>query len=80
MLAQAKRRVQGWLERPREHPYAQDWMQLLEGDEAELIAALKSPEARMCTLRQASPFAGALDAKTRWKVLKSPELRGREAS
>ncbi len=34
----------------------------------------------MCTLRQASPFAGALDAETRWNILKRPEFRPSEAS
>ena len=74
----AKQRVTAWLARPSEHPYAEAWHQLLEGSLESLQEALVDKGAHMCCLRQASPFAGALDAATRWKILKQPELRPRE--
>lgn len=80
VLTRARQRVQGWLDSPGAHPYAEGWAQLLAADLDHLTAALENPEPHMCTLRQASPFAGALDQTTRWRILKSPELRGRAAS
>lgn len=79
LLENAKRRVAAWQRDPSRHPYAEAWLQLLEGDLGELEVALCSTDEPMCTLRQASPFAGALDSATRWRILKQPELRGREA-
>lgn len=78
LLARAVARVAAWSEDPIRHPYAADWRALLTGSLDELRSALVSTEPTMCTLRQASPFAGALDAKTRWEILKQPALRSRE--
>lgn len=78
LVERARRRVSAWLEHPSEHPYARDWHALLALDEAALADALGDTSAWMCTLRQASPFAGALDNRTRWEILKRPELRSDE--
>jgi hypothetical protein len=75
----ALKRVRSWLTVPARHPYATDWQLLLEGSLPELQAALASASKRMCTIRQASPFAGALDSRTRWQILKRPDLTHREA-
>lgn len=80
LVQRAAERVARWLARPTEHPYAAAWNELLQVPIEKLQKALVDKGSRMCTLRQASPFAGALDAPTRWKILKQPELRGREAS
>jgi hypothetical protein len=80
LVLRARKRASEWMSRPAEHPYASAWIELLHLPCEELQAALKDKGERMCTLRQASPFAGALDAATRWKILKRPELRPREAS
>lgn len=80
LLEAARRRVSAWLAEPGRHPYADDWRALLDAGTRELVEALRDVSPRMCTLRQASPFAGALDARTRWEILKRPELRRREAS
>lgn len=79
LIDRAKQRVAEWLEHPGEHPYATAWAGLLEGPQETLLAALVGKEACWCSLRQASPFAGALDSTTRWRILKQPELRPREA-
>lgn len=80
LVVRARERVAGWMSRPTEHPYASAWSELLLLPVQKLQEALTDRSDRMCTLRQASPFAGALDAATRWKILKRPELRPREAS
>lgn len=75
LVERARKRVAEWLSRPDEHPYSKDWQELLDGELVQLRAALVETSDRMCTLRQASPFAGALDSRTRWQILKRPELR-----
>jgi hypothetical protein len=72
----AKQRVALWLARPSEHPYAAAWHELLRSPLEKLQEALVDKGSHMRSLRQASPFAGALDAATRWRILKQPELRG----
>src|SRR5690606_16888176 len=54
------------------------WDRLLQAPLEQLQQTLVDESIEMCTLRQASPFAGALDAQTRWQILKQPELRSRE--
>jgi hypothetical protein len=80
LIERAQRRVEQWLKDPARHPYASSWSQLLSLETPELVMALARKDAEMCTLRQASPFAGALDSRTRWEILKQPALRSREAS
>lgn len=78
LIERAKQRVAKWLSHPSEHPYAAAWDRLLQAPLEQLQQALVDESIEMCTLRQASPFAGALDAQTRWQILKQPELRSRE--
>jgi hypothetical protein len=75
----AKARVASWLRDSEAHPYAKKWEALLCGPPEELLRALCDKGEEMCTLRQASPFAGALDSRTRWRILKDPLLRPHEA-
>lgn len=77
LLARARARVQTWMTDAGSHPYAERWARVLHGDTESVQRALLRADEEMCTLRQASPFAGALDAKTRWAILKRPELRPR---
>lgn len=79
LVERARARVTDWLRDPLRHPYAADWQELLQGDTVILAAALVEVNPRMQALRQASPFAGALDSQTRWRILKRPELTGHEA-
>lgn len=80
IVEKAKKRVERWLADPARHPYAHDWQLLLALSIERLASELVSTSSRMCTLRQASPFAGALDNQTRWRILKQAELRSRETS
>jgi len=78
ILTRARARVEAWCRDPGLHPYAMAWKTLLEAPVPELQDALRSKDETMCTLRQASPFAGALDSKTRWKILKQPHVSRHE--
>lgn len=80
LLERARERVQKWLQDPPAHPYAAAWSDLLLSPLSELQSALTDRGERMTALRQASPFAGALDNRTRWNILRRPELRGHETS
>lgn len=65
----AKARVEGWLESGEVHAvYAQAWAQLLSRSLDEICAALVDPSEKARALRQCSPFAFVLDARTRWKI------------
>lgn len=75
LIRRARRRVDAWLTEPGRYPYAERWRELLEREVSALALALGDTSAEMCTLRQASPFAGALDNQTRWQILKDPGLR-----
>lgn len=78
IVQRARARVEQWLADPARHPYAAAWKALLDAPMDELSAALRSKEEPMITLRQVSPFAGALDTRTRWRILKQPDLTNRE--
>ena len=52
-------------------PYAEAWSELLDGPLDDLVRALLERSERMHDLRQVSPFAGVLDARTRWRLLKT---------
>ena len=65
----AKARVDGWLGSGAIHPtYARAWTELLSRPIAEICAALTDPSERARALRQCSPFAFVLDARTRWRI------------
>jgi hypothetical protein len=69
LVEAARGRVREWLERGSvARSYAEAWLSLLETPLAELCAALGETSERMHDLRQVSPFAGALDPRTRWRI------------
>jgi len=75
----ARGRVERWLADGSVHPtYAKGWERLLSLPLADLLEALVDPGERACALRQSSPFAGVLDARTRWQVWR--EVRDRQAA
>ncbi len=74
VLTRARNRVEGWCRDLRRHPYALEWRRLLDGPLDELRKALVSGDPEMVTLRQASPFAGALSPAERYRILSRPEL------
>jgi len=68
IVADARARVQSWLEAQPPRPYAAAWAELLDGPRAALLAALVEESERARALRQSSPFAGVIDPRTRWRI------------
>jgi hypothetical protein len=69
-LAQrARERVAGWLrDGSVARPYAEAWQAILVGPAEALARFLADPGDEARRMRQTSPFAGALDARTRWSI------------
>ena len=66
LVADARARIGGW--RDVHARYVAGWQRILAGSPAEIAARLVEDSAEMTMLRQVSPFAGALDARTRWQI------------
>jgi len=64
----ARARVQQWLSTHPEPAYARSWAELVDGPLEGLTAALLDDGEHARALRQSSPFAGAIDARTRWRI------------
>lgn len=72
VLERARQRVAGWGDEV--HPYYREqWAAALAGDVDAVCALLESDTEHARDLRQASPFAGALDNATRWAILREVE-------
>lgn len=69
LVAAARARVDAW--RDVHARYALAWRDILARPPAEIAALLVEDSERMTTLRQVSPFAGVLDARTRWQIWRS---------
>jgi hypothetical protein len=69
LVEQARGRVRQWLDTGSvARPYAEAWRDSLDQPLADIAAALPHRSERMHDLRQVSPFAGALDPRTRWRI------------
>jgi hypothetical protein len=69
ILANARQRVQSWLEASPEPPfYARKWAEVLAGDESSIAAFMVDRSELAYELRSSSPFAGALKPQERWKI------------
>jgi hypothetical protein len=69
LLDTARARVRQWLDSGTVAAhYAEAWRALLDLPLASLATALAEQSERMHDLRQVSPFAGVLDARTRWRI------------
>ena len=69
LIEAARERVRAWQTRGDvAATYADRWAALLARPWPELEAALTERSERMHDLRQVSPFAGVLDARTRWRI------------
>lgn len=65
-MADARARLRRWRDEGRIHPrYADAWEELLTGPRSRLLELLRADDADAATLRQSSPFAGALDERER---------------
>lgn len=74
LVDRARQRVESWLrDGSVSRPYAEAWQQQLDAPLSDLVHALVERSERMNDLRQVSPFAGVLDARTRWRVRRSAD-------
>lgn len=69
VLTRARARVESWLETGQTHKeYATAWRDLLASPLATIREAIVADDERMRTLRSVTPFAGAIDPRTRWRI------------
>ena len=72
LIAQALARIERWRAGGTlSEPYARRWTELLRGDREELIRVMTESSEIGRELRQTTPFAGVIDARTRWRVWRS---------
>jgi hypothetical protein len=71
ILDAARARVEGWLSTGSvSDRWAREWSEILAGSVDAVIAAITDTGERARDLRQTSPFAGAIDPRRRWAILK----------
>lgn len=72
VLADARRRVDGWLHDggPVPPDAAAAWRRLLDGPSQELADALTRDDETMRDLRQNTPFAGVVPPAERWRIVR----------
>jgi hypothetical protein len=68
LLARARARVSDWLAEGRSPHYARAWHEVLSGPADALARLLVADTEHARALRQATPFAGALDPRERWRI------------
>lgn len=69
LIEVARARVRQWLVDGAVSPYyAKPWAELLDGPFEVLRATMLDPGERARALRQATPFAGFVDPRTRWQI------------
>jgi hypothetical protein len=72
LLEVARARVRAWREDEDIHPHwIEVWSDILSRPLDEIIEVITDPGEQGAELRQASPFAGVLDPRTRWEILRS---------
>ena len=71
LVEQARARVRGWREPQTHAKWIRAWSALLDRPIEELCCALVDESEQMTALRQMTPFAGVLDARTRWSLWRS---------
>jgi hypothetical protein len=79
-LERARTRVASWLTTGAVPAlYARQWEELLVRPLDELCAFLVDPGELARELRQVTPFAGVVDARTRWRIWREVALRAEDA-
>jgi hypothetical protein len=69
ILATARARASAWAEGGQNHaPYAKEWVSILDAPVGQIVARMTDPSEHGRALRQATPFAGALDPRERWRL------------
>jgi hypothetical protein len=69
MLERARARVRSWLDSGEVASYyARAWDEVLSRPLSEIRAFLEEDSEKARALRQVTPFAGAIDARPRWRI------------
>lgn len=77
LLEIARARVEAWCrEGGAAAPWARRWRELLQGSVAEVTAVITDDSEEARGLRQCSPFAGIIDPRTRWEILRRSNTGG----
>jgi hypothetical protein len=80
LVARARERVGDWQRTGLVGaPWIAAWSEVLSHPIEEIIAVLTDPGERSCDLRQCSPFAGAIEPRERWRILREIRAHGGEA-
>ncbi len=75
-LEEARQRVDGWLrDGSVGERYALAWRDALATPVPDLLALLCDPGEHASELRQVSPFAGILEPRERWEILRRCGMR-----
>jgi hypothetical protein len=77
ILERARARVESW---PGKRPvpcYARAWAKALAQPIPDIITLLTQESEEARELRQSTPFAGALDARERWRLWREAGVRAR---
>jgi len=78
LLEAARERVEQWLAGGAVHAkWAESWGSILDAGLDAVIEVLTDTDPASHDLRQVSPFAGVLDPRTRWTILRSCSPRAR---
>jgi hypothetical protein len=81
LLVGIRARLDAWRADPsKPRAYVAAWTQLLDGPFADLRATLTGTDERSTALRQATPFAGVVDARTRWRIWEAVKTQFAESA
>jgi hypothetical protein len=71
VLDRARVKVESWIaERSVPDVYASAWKSILQRTPSDIASEITKDDEATAALRQVSPFAGALDPATRWRILR----------
>lgn len=69
LLDEVRARLEAWrLDETKPQRYVEAWGMLLDGPREALRAALTSDDEQARALRQATPFAGIVEPRARWRI------------
>jgi hypothetical protein len=76
IVMRATERLRRWRTEGSLHgEYFDAWMEILGRPIDQIITALADGSERMRALRQTTPFAGAIDPRTRWRIWRETKRR-----
>jgi hypothetical protein len=76
LIERARAKLAAWLAEGRSPFYAHAWEQILSAPAESISRFLVSDTEEARALRQATPFAGALEPRERWRIWKEVRERG----